>query len=323
MRKQMKAAYSGGMTMGTRKRLARAVTIMTQAIRPAWRHNPVSKRMEFHRFSFITLTVSNSDNITARQGYDLLLSHFLDWMTRTAAKEDPTAKTYIWKAELQVRGQLHYHITTPAWIHYKEIRAKWNDLQRKAGLLDDYAKQHGHFDPNSTDIHNTRSVKNADRYMIKELGKTISAAQLQAIAEVNAMVARGEIPEEMAAEKVKEIQAEKVRTLGRIWGCSEDLAGVNYFTTIVTRDHEYQIAEWERLGMIRKKTDDFFAIIFCDGVDPPDLLNARESADFKNYLKKVMQRDLPDTAIPEACVQTDLVSIEATYSQQEFFSLLN
>jgi hypothetical protein len=323
MRKQSKTAYSGGMTMGTRKRLAKAVTIMTQAIKPSWRHNPVSGRMQFHRFSFITLTVSSPENITARQGYDLLLSHFLDWMTRTAAKDDPTAKTYIWKAELQIRGQLHYHITTPAWIHYKDIRAKWNDLQRRAGLLDDYAKKHGHFDPNSTDIHDTRSVKSADRYMLKELGKTISALQLAAVAEVNNMVSRGELPAEQAEEKIKEITAEKIATVGRIWGCSEDLAGVNYFTTVVTRDHEFMIDEWVRLGKARKKVDDFFAIIFCDGVDPPDLLSNKETAQFRDHLKRAISKELPADAIPADCVRHDLVSVEATYIQQDFFSKLN
>ena len=314
MRKQMVKAYSGGMTIGTRKRLAKAITIMSQAIKPGWRHNPVSDRMEYHKFSFITLTVSDAKNITARQGYDLLLSHFLDWMTRTAAKKDPTAKTYVWKAELQKRGQLHYHITTPAWIHWREIRDKWNELQHKAGLLNAYAAEHGHFDPNSTDIHNTKSVRKADLYMIKELCKSISAVQLEAIEEVRKKVAAGLLPEEQEEEEIKKITAEKIKTIGRIWGCSEDLLGVNYFTLSVTRDHERQIDEWVKQGLARRKVDDFFSIVYCDGVDPPEILSKKEQSNFREYLKKSMDRGEPPNVVPEYCVQMELVDVTTSYT---------
>lgn len=318
MKLQAKKAYSGGLTQGSRKRLAKTVTIMTQAVEPAWITNPCTGRLHYHRFSFITLTVSDTKNITARRAYDELLSHFLDWMTRTAALKTPSLKTYIWKAELQKRGQIHYHITTPGFIHWKEIRDKWNALQRKAGLLDDYAAAHGHFDPNSTDIHDTRSVKSADRYMIKELTKTIAAVQLEAIAEVNDLVDRGELSPALADEKIKEIYETKITTIGKIWGCSEDLAGVGYFTLELTREHERIITEWVDSGQARRKTEDFFEMIYCDGVDPPDLLSRKERTNFKNYLKTIMHRTPEDTEIiPAACVQMELVEIDREYTMEQ------
>jgi hypothetical protein len=317
MRKQAKAAYSGGMSQGNRKRLAKAVTIMSQAIKPVWITNPVTKRLHYHKFSFITLTVANSENFTARQGYDLLLNHFLDWMTRTVGAENPAAKTYIWKAELQKRGQIHYHITTPAFIHWRLIRNKWNELQHKAGLLDDYAKEHGHFDPNGTDVHDTRSVKHADRYLLKELGKTVSAVQLEAMRELKAKLKDQEVTADEYREQLEAIKAEKWKTVGKVWGCSQDLAGVNYFTLEVTRAHENLIEQWIQEGRARKVSDDYFSIVYCDDVDPPDLLTPSETTRFKDYLKRSIERtttqEMQPEAVPAACVQMELVEVCTEY----------
>ena len=321
MKLQAKTAYSGGMSMGSRKRLSKAVTIMSQAIKPGWIHNPVTKQMQYHKFSFITLTVASSKNITARQAYDSLLSHFLDWMTRTVGSENPAAKTYIWKAELQKRGQIHYHITTPAFIHWRDIRTTWNNLQRKAGLLDDHAKEYGNFDPNGTDVHDTRHVKNSDRYMLKELAKTVSAVQLAAMADMKAKKNAGALSEEEYHAELEKIKAEKWATIGKVWGCSEDLAGVNYFTIGETWDHIRKMEQWVLEGRARRVDDEFFSIIYCDDVDPPDLLNGKETTAFKEYLKRSMdrtaQQEIMLQVIPAICMQMDQVDVKKEYSFQE------
>jgi len=38
------------MSQGSRKRLAKAITIMTQAIKPRWVFNPVNKLHDYHTF---------------------------------------------------------------------------------------------------------------------------------------------------------------------------------------------------------------------------------------------------------------------------------
>lgn len=318
MRCQQKKQYSGGMTQGSRKRLAKAVTVMSQAIKPGWVTNPCTQRMQYHKFSFITLTVASPENITAREAYDGLLCHFLDWMTRTM-----NVKTYIWKAELQERGQIHYHITSPALIHWKVIRDKWNDLQRRAGLLDDYAKDHGHFSPNSTDIHDTRHVKNADRYLLKELNKTVSAVQVKEIAEVKRKFRAGEITSIEADLAISEINAGKINTVGKIWGCSADLSGIGYFTTGRSVDHDEIIEGWVKEGKARRVRDDWFEIIYCDGVDPPDLLNLSETKNFEKYLKWVLDRNEQPETIPEACVQMELADVTREYTIDQLQLFLN
>lgn len=186
-----KTAYSGTLKEGTKRRLTRAIDLLVQVSKTRYLQVPGTRRITKHRLSFITLTVSSHTNITAREAYDKLLSPFLKWL-----RDSCQCKTYIWKIELQKRGQIHYHITTPAYIYHKAIRQKWNYLQQKAGTLDDYYKMKGHYDANSTDIHGVNHVKNLANYLIKEYVKTYQNPEI----------------------------------IGKTWDCSLNLKAYSYFT---------------------------------------------------------------------------------------------
>lgn len=167
-----KKAYSGKVAAGTEKRIRKAIDIFLQTTptRRIW--NPVIEIFHDFRLGFLTLTIAETRrNIDAKEGHQKLLRPFLDWAKTKGVKN------YIWKAELQERGQLHYHLTIDEFIHYMDIQKKWNYLQKAAGLLDDYARRNGHFNPNSTDIHSVRNVQNFDVYLAKYIAK---ASQNQA-----------------------------------------------------------------------------------------------------------------------------------------------
>lgn len=260
MRQNRKGRYSGKMTQGTRKRLTRCATLLAQVAKPKWITNPVNGQLQHHRLSFITLTVASGHNITAQDGHKLLLSHFLQWLRR-----EHDVKTYIWKAELQRRGQLHYHVTTPTFIHYKDIRAKWNELQLKAGLLKEFAEKHGHTDPNSTDIHEVRHVKDMARYLVKELAKSMQ---------------------------------NETATRGKLWDCSDNLAGVPYFSVQLTNYHELQLNRLRDAGNIKMFSGDRWTIIdFLHGPAPPDLLEDHEAKQMEKFLNEIIngpvQTELP------------------------------
>ena len=80
--------------------------------------------------------------------------------------------SYMWKAELQKRGQLHYHLATNTFLPWTDIRNGWNNLQRSAGYLQKYGLKHKHYDANSTDVHGIYKVKNISAYLSKYLSKT-------------------------------------------------------------------------------------------------------------------------------------------------------
>lgn len=191
IKEDQKKAYSGQLTQGAKKRLTKAVDLMCQSVKTKKVYNRVLDRNVTHRLSYITLTVSQHENLTAREVYDKGFKQFLQWLRRSQK-----VNTYIWKCEVQKRGQIHYHITTPSYIFYQDIRDKWNNIQRGNGWLEDYYKLKGHYDPNSTDIHEVRKVNNLSGYLIKEFCKAI----------------------------------QNPNTTGKIWDCSLNLKKWGYYT---------------------------------------------------------------------------------------------
>lgn len=242
--------YSGKLTAGGKKRLTKAVTILTTCIKPQFIYNEVSKRYHWHKLSFVTLTVSDHQKkLTGKTAYRLLLSHFLQWLRRTH-----NVRTYIWKAELQKNGQIHYHITTPAFIHYQKVRDVWNNLQRKAGLLDKYAQEHGHYNANSTDIHEVKGVNDLAAYLIKYIAKSYQNA------------------EDLG---------------GKVWDCSENLSAAKYFVIDLKPHHKLFFDLAEENDLARLHIDERFTIVKFKEPPAEYLLTKEELKAYTHHIYEI------------------------------------
>lgn len=204
--------YSGTITTGAKKRLSKAVTLLIQSSKQRYVYNPwLNRKMKFH-LNFITLTISSTESLlTANEAHKQLLEPFL-----LHARRKWKMSKYVWKAELQERGQIHYHITTDVYIDLSALRNKWNELQRNAGLLTEFEKKYGHSNPNSTDIHSVKKIKNIESYLIKYISKS---------------------------------SQNEVATTGKIWDCSMSLKKSKYYTTVCSSYNESLINE-----AIKKRT---------------------------------------------------------------------
>ena len=161
-----KPAYSGSMSNGAKKRISKAIDILIQRSPAKITFNPITRKYFPFDLNFVTLTISSHKNVNTDFAYKNLMKPFLRKMRQSGNF------SYIWKAEFQKRGQLHYHLATNTFLPYTNIRNSWNNLQRKHRLLDDYAKRFGHYDANSTDVHATYKIGNMKAYLTKYLSKT-------------------------------------------------------------------------------------------------------------------------------------------------------
>lgn len=98
--------------------------------------------------------------------FSKMINHFLTVMTRKYKLHN-----YIWKKEPQKNGQLHIHINTDTFIDWRDIRKEWNHILRINGLLENYNKTFGNFNPNSTDVHSIRNSNNSVAYIAKYMLK--------------------------------------------------------------------------------------------------------------------------------------------------------
>lgn len=250
MKLQQGKQYSGRLTIGAKKRLAKAVTLLVQGTKKRWIVNPVTKKTYLHQLSFMTLTVSDHTQLlNGKEAHKTLLAPFLAWLRKTKG-----VNTYIWKAELHKDGQLHYHITLPDFIHYREIRNKWNELQRKAGLLERYAQGHGHYDPNSTDMHKVYKIKDVAGYLLKEITKGMQ---------------------------------NETSLGGKVWDCSENLSQSSYYCQNMEQSHYLDMERAVEEKLATKFEGERFTIYkFFEPVEEY-LLSAEDLSHYEAWLYKL------------------------------------
>ena len=157
------------------------------------------RKIEF-KLNFITLTLPSKQNHDDRVIVNTCLNNFLNILRN---KYDVT--NYMWRAEKQGNGNLHFHLITDKFIHWKNIRDHWNSSIEQLYYVSGYAntmkkyhakgfyyrpdlelkgwtykKQFESYkkgvsenwqNPNSTDVHSIKSVGNLKIYLLKYFTK--------------------------------------------------------------------------------------------------------------------------------------------------------
>lgn len=160
--------YIGQITDGVIKRMRKCITMLLQSTPYQYRTNPVTGKTMTHKLSFITLTIPDVEKAKdAKFCHKYLLQPML-----RVLRENHLMKSYIWKAELQENGSIHYHLTCDCVVHHRSLRSAWNSILLRNGMLKDFELKYGHSDPNSTDIHNVRNVRNLESYLVKYICKS-------------------------------------------------------------------------------------------------------------------------------------------------------
>lgn len=121
----------------------------------------------YFKVNFITLTIpKQKDGDINGELLQKLLHTFLVYSRKYFYLHN-----YVWKVEQGSLGKIHIHLTTDTFIHWRKLRDCWNRILMKEGLSDNYFSQHGHYDPNSTDVHSVKSIKNLSAYLCKYMSK--------------------------------------------------------------------------------------------------------------------------------------------------------
>jgi hypothetical protein len=130
-------------------------------------YSKVRNRTFKFRIAFVTLTMpSQAVRVTPHAFKTGLLNPFL-----TLLRTHYGVKNYVWKLELTKAGTPHIHITIDSFIHYNTLRKLWNYQLKRRGYLDRFYKEYGHYNPNSTDIHSVKKVRNMAAYICKYMSK--------------------------------------------------------------------------------------------------------------------------------------------------------
>ena len=153
----------------SKKAKRRLITAMQWMIFLSPNHSTYCKfqKMKFKfKINFITLTLSDVQMHSDKFIVHKMLRSMLKYLIRKGCSH------YIWKAETQDNGNIHFHITSNHYIYWKSLRNKWNSIQSKHGYLKKYFDTNGDHDANSTDVHAVKNNKGIISYMTKYMLKS-------------------------------------------------------------------------------------------------------------------------------------------------------
>lgn len=219
--------YSGKITSSSAKRIRKTVSCFIQKSKKRTIFNTVTNKSQVFQVSFLTLTIPDLTTNNNSFYYKRLLKPFLRIL-----KERYQLKEYIWKAELQKRGSIHYHLTLNEFIPITSIKNEWNKLLQKENLMSSYIRDFNNVSPNSVDIHSVKDVENIEAYLCKYISK---------------------------------IETGKQALIGKVWGCSESLQGIKYFSETVVYELESRIMKLVDSGKVVLKHFDNFKILRFTG----------------------------------------------------------
>ncbi len=185
-----------------------------------------------YQMSFITLTLPSIQVNSDLEIKDKLLHHFL-----VEIKKHYGIDNYVWKAELQMNKNIHFHLIVDKYIDFQAIRRRWNRICNKFGYVDAYSEKMGKLtlpqyhkmrnkysvcqfekskkafamgkkcnwtNPNSVDVRNVRGQKDLAVYLAKYITKEVIKTELDT---------------ELLEREIK---------FGRSWGRSYSLSRLEY-----------------------------------------------------------------------------------------------
>ena len=116
--------------------------------------------------TFITLTYPTENSLPATHCHREHLNHFLISLKRMGNRN------YIWRAELQKNGNLHYHIFGDTYVDKKRLQTVWNNIIEGDNFITNFAAKHHHRNPPTTRIDAVNDILKATSYISKYMTKT-------------------------------------------------------------------------------------------------------------------------------------------------------
>lgn len=230
MKQNRSTVYNGFVGPSAGRKLRKMITCWSESIELFNEQNKVVSNAKKKKLVFITLTLSDEqkhDDLFIKRK---MLNRFI-----LLIQKKYSVKHYIWKAEKQFNGRMHFHLIVDTFIDMKDVQSEWNAIQDSFGYLDAYKTKFGKSNPPSTHIELYDSSEKAREYAIKYMSK----------------------------KEMSKIEACNV-VKGRVWGCSDSLRNLRLFDSSESPKIIETLVKWSEKGRISSISDDFYALYRLD-----------------------------------------------------------
>lgn len=242
--------YSGLLTAGARKRLMKAISLLVAISLPKRiSDSRLSKPFSF-RVNFITLTLPAAQGKVTDQ--ELKLKCLKPWLEYW--KRKLPGISYVWRAERQKNGNLHFHILSDRFIFYMDMRETWNKQLAKFHFIDAFERKFKYRQPPTEQVVSVRKIRDLAAYIAKYMSK--------------------DTPENQP-------------TPGRCWDCSANLKTKDRCEFILDNDSDYAFNRLVKLHPEKVFDSDFFQGIRMTPKEMKLYLPPSWWENYKKYLASV------------------------------------
>lgn len=292
------------------KKIKSAIDYLVYLAQPKHLPHTMHGRDFKFKVSFITLTLSSAqvhDDITIKTN---ILEPMLNCL-----RQKHKVKSYLWRAERQANGNIHFHIVCDQFIPWAELRNDWNKYQQNLGYVTRYREaqrawhaegfrfrqEMGHkwflsdqykawlkgvrsdwASPNSSDIHSLKNVKNIKNYFVKYLTNQPTTETDY----INGLALKKEVTKET------QLQGEDIK--GRLWGCSENLSNLKGARIEFHSDFPEDLNRVFQDKRFHKHHGDYFSVIFYT----PDQLQKWGYGGVLQVLEEFCRQQFPEYRPP-------------------------
>ena len=273
-----KRVAEGYLSLNAKRKLNKAIEYLLYLSAEKKVYNRLTKKTFNFKVAFITLTLSSqqihSDNEIRR---DLLNQMLVE------LRKYYNVKNYVWKAEKQLNGNIHFHIIIDRFVPWYELRNRWNRIQNKLGYIDRFQQKMRmqkkvtnvkYNNPNSVDIHSLYKVQNIKKYLSKYLSKNVTNA-----------------------DKLTEEEKKKLLVKGRIWGANQELCHIKGAHLLVEKEVESELVKLIKSPDSKVLNEDYYSIIFIDITKIDIKRYPRLRSEFDKYIQNNFQHNSYEKSI--------------------------
>lgn len=263
--------HEGIMSLKARKRIEVALQWLLFISKPKRISAADTGKSFSFKVNFITLTLPSPQQHTDEEIKQVCLKNFLDRMAKTHGLNN-----YIWRAEAQANGNIHFHLTTDTYIHYNTIRKVWNDCVELLGYVSRYEEKWHNRNPNSTDVHAVKHVKNLAAYLSKYISKHREFTCIGELRNIKGEVIevlygtdayRREDANQKVGKVIGHVLGGRVRRItGRLWMCSRSLSKMKGVRVDEETFDFVSIQDLIQKGDLREYQGEFCNVFFGDVV---------------------------------------------------------
>lgn len=246
-------ATEGVISYKASKRIELALSWLLYKAKPKYVTDFETGKRFMFKINFITLTLPSKQLHSDQEIKSKCLNNFL-----AVCRKKFNLSNYMWRAEAQANGNIHFHLVTDKYIHYKELNRLWNQSINLLGYVDRFHEKFKHRTPPSTDVHSVKHVKRLVSYLSKYFAKNKAFGCIGELRELNGnqfevLYGSKQYKAEEANKKLGKVVGHVLGGLirkveGRQWFCSQSLS------CLKPMQIDQTMYEWQTLEEVLRAT---------------------------------------------------------------------